>query len=145
MLHERGITLIAADSPDAFLDDTPTAVLIRQVVGAVSQFEKAMLVSQLKARGTAGGRAGSRESPSVGPIPSVVTRSITDPPTEAKGTPACHPTVISHPSPPEACIPRCQPAALHGVARGGSRCRELLPRFSCPHSEPLLIGNASQH
>lgn len=48
MLGERGITLIAADSPDSFLDDTPTAVLIRQVLGAVSQFEKAMLVAKLK-------------------------------------------------------------------------------------------------
>ena len=30
MLKERGIELIATDKPDAFLDDTPTAVLIRQ-------------------------------------------------------------------------------------------------------------------
>jgi DNA invertase Pin-like site-specific DNA recombinase len=42
------VTLVAADSPDSFLDDTPTAVLIRQVLGAVSQFEKAALVSKLK-------------------------------------------------------------------------------------------------
>ena len=48
MLQEAGITLIAADSPDAFQDDTPTAVLIRQILGAVSQFEKAMLVAKLK-------------------------------------------------------------------------------------------------
>ncbi len=48
MLRDQGIALIAADSPDAFLDDTPTAVLIRQVLGAVSQFEKAMLVAKLK-------------------------------------------------------------------------------------------------
>ena len=48
MLKERGIDLIAADSPTSFLNDTPTAVLIRQVLGAVSQFEKAMLVSKLK-------------------------------------------------------------------------------------------------
>ena len=48
MLKERGIELIATDKPDAFLDDTPTAVLIRQVLGAVSQFEKAMLVSKLR-------------------------------------------------------------------------------------------------
>jgi DNA invertase Pin-like site-specific DNA recombinase len=48
LLKGQGVTLIAADSPDAFLDDTPTAVLIRQVLGAVSQFEKAMLVSKLK-------------------------------------------------------------------------------------------------
>ena len=50
MLKERGIELIATDKPDAFLDDTPTAVLIRQVLGAVSQFETAMLVSKLRAR-----------------------------------------------------------------------------------------------
>jgi len=50
LLRDQGITLVAADSPEAFLDDTPTAVLIRQVqvLGAVSQFEKAMLVSKLK-------------------------------------------------------------------------------------------------
>src|SRR5688500_4436668 len=48
MLKERGIDLIAADKPDAFLDDTPTANLIRQVLGAVSQFEKAMVVTKLK-------------------------------------------------------------------------------------------------
>ena len=48
MLKERGIELIAADQPDAFLDDTPTATLIRQVLGGVTQFEKAMLVSKLR-------------------------------------------------------------------------------------------------
>ncbi len=47
-LQGLGVTLIAADSPDAFLDDTPTAVLIRQVLGAVAQFEKAALVAKLK-------------------------------------------------------------------------------------------------
>jgi len=48
-LQGLGVTLIAADSPDAFLDTTPTAILIRQVLGAVSQFEKAALVAKLKA------------------------------------------------------------------------------------------------
>jgi DNA invertase Pin-like site-specific DNA recombinase len=48
MLKERGIDLIAADSPTSFLDDTPTARLIRQVLGAVSEFEKAMLVAKLR-------------------------------------------------------------------------------------------------
>jgi DNA invertase Pin-like site-specific DNA recombinase len=47
-LRDAGITLIAADSPDAFLDETPTAVMIRQILGSVSQFEKAMLVAKLK-------------------------------------------------------------------------------------------------
>src|SRR6516225_10682010 len=48
MLKGRGIDLIAADSPQSFLDDTPTARLIRQVLGAVSEFEKAMLVAKLR-------------------------------------------------------------------------------------------------
>lgn len=48
MLKKQGITLIAADSPQAFVDDTPTATLIRQILGAVAQFEKASLVAKLK-------------------------------------------------------------------------------------------------
>jgi hypothetical protein len=34
--------LIAADKPDASLDDISTATLIRQVLGAIFQFEKAI-------------------------------------------------------------------------------------------------------
>lgn len=48
-LTGQGITLIAADSPGAFLDDGPTSTLIRQILGAVAQFEKASLVAKLKA------------------------------------------------------------------------------------------------
>ncbi|MDL2398430.1 recombinase family protein [Rhizobium mayense] len=48
MLKARGIDLIAVDSPDSFVADTPTAKLIRQVLGAVSEFEKAMLVEKLR-------------------------------------------------------------------------------------------------
>lgn len=48
-LDDLGITLIAADSPDSFVDDTPTATLIRQVLGAVAQFDKTMTVAKLKA------------------------------------------------------------------------------------------------
>jgi DNA invertase Pin-like site-specific DNA recombinase len=47
-LRKLGVTLIAANAPDHFLEDTPTAVLIRQVLGAVAQFEKANLVAKLK-------------------------------------------------------------------------------------------------
>ena len=39
-LRERGINLIAADSPSSFIDDTPTAKLVRQVLGAISEFDK---------------------------------------------------------------------------------------------------------
>lgn len=48
MLRDQGVELIAADSPGSFVDDTPTAALIRQVLGAVAQFEKAALVAKLK-------------------------------------------------------------------------------------------------
>src|SRR4051794_34806558 len=48
-LRQRGITLIAADSPNAFQDDTPTAKLVRQVLGAIAEFDKAMTVAKLGA------------------------------------------------------------------------------------------------
>src|SRR5262245_61450749 len=47
-LRERGIDLIAADSPNAFLDNTPTAKLVRQVLGAIAEFDKAMTVAKLR-------------------------------------------------------------------------------------------------
>jgi DNA invertase Pin-like site-specific DNA recombinase len=65
-LRDAGITLIAADSPGAFLDDTPTAVMIRQILGSVSQFEKAMLVAKLKGardrKRAVTGKCGGRKS-----------------------------------------------------------------------------------
>jgi hypothetical protein len=48
MLQGLGVTLIAADSPSSFLDDGPTSKLIRQILGAVSEFDKAMIVAKLK-------------------------------------------------------------------------------------------------
>lgn len=48
MLKRLGYTLVASDDPDAFTADTPTQVLIRQILGAVSQFEKASLVAKLR-------------------------------------------------------------------------------------------------
>ena len=50
MLKARGIEIVAADSPAGFLDDTPTATLIRQILGAVSQFEKTMTRQQASRR-----------------------------------------------------------------------------------------------
>jgi len=49
MLKAKGITLIAASAPTFFIEDTPTAVLVRQVLGAVAQFEKATTVAKLAA------------------------------------------------------------------------------------------------
>ena len=54
-LRNLGIALIAADDPDAFTADNPTAVMVRQILGAVSQFQKAELVAKL-----AGARARKR-------------------------------------------------------------------------------------
>jgi DNA invertase Pin-like site-specific DNA recombinase len=48
MLRGRGIELIAVDSPASFLDDTPTARLVRQVLGAIAEFDKAMTVAKLR-------------------------------------------------------------------------------------------------
>jgi DNA invertase Pin-like site-specific DNA recombinase len=48
MLQARNIDLIAADNPGSFLDDTPTAKLVRQVLGAISEFDKAMTVAKLR-------------------------------------------------------------------------------------------------
>jgi DNA invertase Pin-like site-specific DNA recombinase len=47
-LQGLGVKLVAADSPQSFLDDTPTSKLIRQILGAVSEFDKAMIVAKLK-------------------------------------------------------------------------------------------------
>jgi hypothetical protein len=45
------VSLIPATAPDFFLEDTPMAVLVRQVLGAIAQFEKASLVAKLKLQG----------------------------------------------------------------------------------------------
>jgi hypothetical protein len=39
---------IAADNPASFIDNTPTAKLVRQVLGAISEFDKAMTVAKLR-------------------------------------------------------------------------------------------------
>ena len=48
MLTKAGFKLVAADNPESFLADGPTATLIRQILGAVSQFEKSGIVQKLK-------------------------------------------------------------------------------------------------
>ena len=61
-LRAAGIALIAADAPNSFLDDTPTSAFIRQVLAAVQELDKAMLVSRLKALGSASERPASRST-----------------------------------------------------------------------------------
>lgn len=40
ILKAQGIALIPTTAPDFFTEDTPTAVLVRQVLGAINQFQK---------------------------------------------------------------------------------------------------------
>jgi DNA invertase Pin-like site-specific DNA recombinase len=49
MLKAKGVTLVAASAPLHFVEDTPTAVLVRQVLGAVAEFEKTTSVAKLAA------------------------------------------------------------------------------------------------
>jgi hypothetical protein len=49
MRRALGIAIIPASAPDFFTEDTPTAVLVRQVLGAIAQFEKATAVAKLAA------------------------------------------------------------------------------------------------
>jgi DNA invertase Pin-like site-specific DNA recombinase len=61
LLKAQGFALIAADDPDAFTADTPTARMVRQILGAVSEFEKANLVAKLRgARDRASAATGRR-------------------------------------------------------------------------------------
>lgn len=48
MLKTRGITLVPVDAPNHFQDETPTATMVRSILGAVSQFEKEALVLKLR-------------------------------------------------------------------------------------------------
>lgn len=60
-LKEKGITLIPVNAPDFFIDETPTAIMIRQILGAVAQFEKAQVTAKLQgARDRRSAEAGKR-------------------------------------------------------------------------------------
>jgi DNA invertase Pin-like site-specific DNA recombinase len=67
LLRKLGAELIPANAPDYFTNETPTAVLVQQVLGAIAQFEKASLVHRLKAARERKGRFGQAT-----PVPSEV-------------------------------------------------------------------------
>ena len=48
LLKKHSIELVPVDAPSYFVEDSPTATLIRTVLGAVSAFEKDSLVSRLR-------------------------------------------------------------------------------------------------
>jgi len=45
MLKAKGVTLIAASAPTFFVEDTPTAALVRQVLGAVGPLLSSLIVT----------------------------------------------------------------------------------------------------
>ena len=65
-LKSLGISLAPATAPDFFTEDTPTAMLVRHVLGAIAQFEKTSLVAKLKAardrKRAPTGKCGGRKS-----------------------------------------------------------------------------------
>lgn len=48
LLQKLGIELVPVDAPTYFTDPSPTAELVRQILGAVAQFEKTSLVIKLR-------------------------------------------------------------------------------------------------
>jgi DNA invertase Pin-like site-specific DNA recombinase len=48
MLQDLGVELVAVDSPMSFVEDTPTANMVRQILGAVAEFDKALTVAKLR-------------------------------------------------------------------------------------------------
>jgi DNA invertase Pin-like site-specific DNA recombinase len=71
LLKSKGISLVPVDAPEHFQDETPTATMVRSILGAVSQFEKEALVLKLrKARDRKRRETGRCEgNPSFGIIP----------------------------------------------------------------------------
>ena len=69
--HERlrslGVELVPVNAPDHFRNDTPTAKMVRSILGAVAEFEKAQLVARLRAARERTGRKGGRA-----PVPAEV-------------------------------------------------------------------------
>ena len=48
MLKKKGVSIIPVDAPEYFSDATPTMKFIRQVLGAVTELERTMLVDKMK-------------------------------------------------------------------------------------------------
>lgn len=66
-LQALGIAVVAADSPAAFLDETPTARLVRQILAAVADFDQATTAAKLTGSGE---RASLRSGKAPAPAPS---------------------------------------------------------------------------
>jgi len=74
LLKARGIDLVPVDAPDHFRDETPTAVMVRQILGAVAQFEKAGLVRKLRHARDSKSAALGRRVEGRKPVPGAVVK-----------------------------------------------------------------------
>ena len=73
LLKQRGIDLVPVDAPTYFTDPSPTAVLIQQILGAVTQFERAGLVHKLRhARDAVRANTGRCEGRKPAPAPALL-------------------------------------------------------------------------
>ena len=66
-LKALGVTLIPTLAPNHFTEETPTAVMVRQILGAIAQFDQATMIAKLKAardrkRQATGGKVEGRRS-----------------------------------------------------------------------------------
>lgn len=48
-LSQEGFQLVSASSPQQFAEDTPTATLVRQILGAMAAFDRSQTVARLRA------------------------------------------------------------------------------------------------
>jgi len=48
LLKDEGFTLVPVDAPDYFVNETPTAIMVRQILGAVAEFEKRTIVERMQ-------------------------------------------------------------------------------------------------
>ncbi len=75
MLKSLGVELVPVNCPEHFREDTPTAVLVRQVLGAISQFEKAQLVAKLKVARDRKSKQAGRRIEGRKPVPDAVKKT----------------------------------------------------------------------
>ena len=75
LLKRMGVELVAANAPEHFREDTPTAILIRQVLGAISQFEKAQLVAKLRGARDRKSKQAGRRIEGRKPVPDAVKKA----------------------------------------------------------------------
>ena len=75
LLRTHGVELVPVNCPEHFLEDTPTGILVRQVLGAIAQFEKAQLVTKLRVARDRKSQAAGRRIEGRKPVPQQVIRA----------------------------------------------------------------------